>query len=241
LHIIKKFSFQKIVEYYREHGFWRSFLHSFVRIGELSKEIAFNKAEVIFFELNMADSPYSAKFNRTSHLSRVGKEDIESAEYLGGWFPKSRAMRYLDEGHILLVLKDKGKVIFYQLLELNKVNIKVLEISALIPADTAYTSYLYTLPEYRGKGIASKVKPLILKYLYDQGYRKVFNAIAPDNIPSQKVNKKAGLNPYQAVIYRRFLFLKYYCVKDYDTNKKKLFLRLGRTDKQMWKAFSKIG
>lgn len=188
----------------------------------------------------MADSHYSPKFDVTSHLSKVGREDIESAEYLGGWFPKSRALRYLDEGHILLVLKDKGKVIFYQLLELNKVNIKVLEISAFIPADTAYTSYLYTLPEHRGKGVASKIKPFILKYLYDHGYRKVFNAIAPDNIPSQRVNEKAGLNPYQTVVYRRFLFLKLYRVKDFDTNKKRLFLRLGRTDKQMWKTFSKI-
>jgi len=237
----KKSRFHRIVKYYREHGIYGSILHSFVRIGEFSKKIAYNKTGVIFFELNMDDLAFNTKIDMTSDLSRAEKEDIECAEYLGGWFPKDKALRCLDEGRFLLVLKDKGKVIFYQLLEFNKAEIKVLEISSFIPAGTAYTSYLYTLPEYRGRGVASKAKPLVLKYLYDHGYRRVFNVIASNNIASQRVNKKAGLNPYQTVLYRRFLFLRYYRVKDYETNRKKLFLRLRRTDNKLWKAFSKIG
>jgi RimJ/RimL family protein N-acetyltransferase len=99
---------------------------------------------------------------------------------------------------------------------------------------------LYTTPEFRGKGLASIIKLLQLQFLKEQGYQRVFNTIRSNNIASLKVDKKVGTKKYQTVIYRKIFFLKYYCVRDYDTNKRKRFWYIKGMDQKLWKHFSKI-
>jgi ribosomal protein S18 acetylase RimI-like enzyme len=202
------------------------------------------KRELTFFEIRMGDQLPFEENEETMNLIRVEKEEIENAEYLncwGEWFSKTKALEYLDKGNILLVLKNEGRVIFYQALEFNKVDISAIDLLSYIPEDIAYMSHMYTIPEYRGRGVASNGKRLILKYLHELGYRRVLLYIDAHNLPSQRVSIKAGLNEYQTVFYVRFLFIKYYCVKDIDSNRKKVFWRIGKTDRELLKLFSKTG
>lgn len=230
-----RFKAYKTRNYCRNYGLWKSILHFFECLG-----FTFKNLELVLFEINIDDTSFTQKNENTIDLARVEKEDIENAkEYLDEWFSRDNALKRLEKGHLLFVVKDGDKMIFYQWVELKEVSIPFIDLSFSIPDDKAYMAYIYTVPDYRGKGIASKAKPFILKHLQENGYRKVFLAIAPDNLPSIRVNKKAGFKEYQTVLYRRFLFLKYYCVTDYNTNLRKVSLSIRGTDQHLWKIFSK--
>ncbi len=142
---------------------------------------------------------------------------------------------------MFLALKNKKKIVCYQWLQLKQIYSMILALTLSIPNTTAYLSALYTVPEYRGKGLASSLIALILKYLQEHRYQKAFVLIEPDNTASKRAYKKFGFKEYQTILHRRFLFLKYYGVKEYDTNRKKVFWHITKTDQELWKTFSALG
>ena len=173
----------------------------------------------------------------------MGKEDIENVgEYLYEWFEKEEALKRLEAENVLLVVKDGEKMVFYQWINFaKKIDIPYLDLSFFIPDGTVYLVHMYTEPEYRRKGIATRSKPLMFKYLRENGIRRFFSIIAANHAESLSINRKVGLKEYQTVVYWRLLFLKYYCVKDYQTGSQKVFWGSGGTTQELWKTFSKIG
>ena len=225
----------KTRDYYRKYGLWKTILRFFDRSGVFKKKV------FIFLELELKDSISAQEHNNSINLVRARKEDIENVEeYLYEWFEKDEALKRLEAGNVLFVVKDWEKMIFYQWVEFTKIDIPYLDLSFFIPDDAVYMAYMYTEPEYRGRGIASKAKPLVYKYLQERGCRRTFYIITPDNEVAQRINKKVGYKEYQTVIYWRLLFLKYYCVKDFQTGSQKVFWGGGGTTQELWKTFSKI-
>ena len=235
VHQLTQAKIHKTLNYYREFGLWKTILRFFESSG------VFKRRVFIFFELELKDSISGQEYNNSISLIRVGKEDLEKVdEYLYEWLEKDKALKRLEAGNVLLTVKDREKMIFYQWCEFTKVDIPYLDLSFFIPDDTVYMAYNYTEPEYRRKGISSKAKPLVFKYLQERGCRRTFFIITPDNAVAQRINKKVGYKEYQTVIYWRLLFIKYYCVKDYHADSQKVFWGSGRATQELWKIFSKI-
>jgi GNAT superfamily N-acetyltransferase len=226
----------KTRDYYRKFGLWKTILNFFDRRGIFKRKV------FIFLELELEDSISDQEPKSSVDLVRVGKEDLKNVDkYLYEWFEKEEALKSLEAGNVLLVVKDEEKMIFYQWLEFTKVDLPYLDLSFFIPDGTVYTAYMYTEPEYRRRGIASRAKPLMFNYLKENGFRRTLSIIASNNTESLRLNKKVGFKEYQTVIYWRLLFLKYYCVKDYPTGSQKVFWGSGRATQELWKTFSKIG
>lgn len=239
IHQLIQVKIQKTREYYKTYGLWQYILLFFERRGVIFKRVS------IFFEINLENfPPYNANINTVSlDFVQVNKKDFETLEFPDDskWITKNIALRWLNERNCaFFALKDKNKIICYQLIEFKKANISLFELSETIPDKTVYSFALYTVPEYRGRGVALQLKLFVLQYLKEHGYQRAFLVIAPDNAASQTVNKKVGCKEYQIVIYRRLLFLKYYCVKDHDTLRKKRIWCFEKTELGLWNTFSKI-
>ncbi len=223
-------------EYYSKHGCRKTIRAIFEHTG------VFKNRALIFFELELEDSISGQKFDNSIELVRLTKEDIEhTGEYVDGWFKKDEALRRLEQGRVLFVVKKDEKMVFYQWLEFTKVDIPYIDLSFSISDDTVCMAYIYTVPDYRGKGIASNAKPFVLDYLRTQGYQKILLMITPENTASQRVNKKVGFKAYQTVLYIKILGLKYYCVKEYETRQRKVFWAMKNSPQELWRTFSKIG
>lgn len=232
--------YQYCSNYYREYGLRRS-ISSFCNLVLKPIKGAVQHKKVIFFETNIEDAVSNFKKDISMNLVSMKKEDIENLNaYNDGWFNRYKALKRLQDGCVLLTLLDNSKMIFINWLEFKKIDIPFIDLSICIPNDTVYLAFSYIDPEYRGRGIASKEKQIITKYLQECGYKKAFLVIQPENIASQKVNKKGGAKEYQVVTYRRFLFLKYYCVVDYVSGQKEIFWRIRRIDNNIWRVFSKL-
>ena len=235
-----KMKIHKAQEYYEQHGVRKLTLYCFSRIGIIFKR------EGIFFELRIEDIvPYGGNtIGMDLEFVTIKKEDdFEQIEFPDDdeWMTKDGALQWLHEKDcMLLALKRKNNIVCYQWLEFARVSIPFLALKVYLPDDTAYSSALYTVSEYRGRGVASYLKALVLQYAQEQGYHRVFLGIEPDNVASQKVNKKFGFREYQAVLCRKFLFLRYYRLKDYDSNKIKVLWSVTGKVHELWKTFSKL-
>ena len=231
-------------EYYEKYGLWPSILHFFKRI--FGYIVVFQKNTLIFYEMDIEKEVSCQKNDKTISMVRMNREDIENEhEYFDGWFKKDDALKRLKEEHTLFVVKDEGRSINFLWIDFRKVFIEVLDLSFFINDQTVYFSRIFTVPEYRGKGIASKTLPLVSKYLRESGYRKIFTVIGLKNLASQKVFKKNGFKEYQTITCRRILFLrslflKIYVVKEWDTKQRKIFWYGKKNEQQTWNFFSKI-
>jgi len=229
-------------KYYKEYGAWKFILLVFWKIRFIKKY----NYQLIFFEMKVGES--SALMQRADcimdddiYFYQASREDIENVEkYFDGWFTKKEALKRLDEGYILFLVKREDEIVIYEWLELKKVEMPFIELSFFVPDKVAYIAALYTVPEYRLKGFAARAILLVFKYLQEHGYQKVFIVIEPDNVPSIRLNKNIGFNEYQTVTYWRVLFLRYYRVVEYGMDQKKVFWRIWKTNQQLWNTFSKI-
>lgn len=236
-----------IQEYYENYGFWKSLLHFFTRLAEYVGFAFYTKA-LIFFEFDLQHAVLLSCDEQDLDFSKVEPQDLQRVEdYHDGWFDREQALQRLEAGHVLFVVKDHQNFAFFQWIELYTSKIPSIDLSSFpLPEKTACMAYIFTKPEYRGRGYASKAKPLVLHNLREQGLHNVFLVIAPENTISQRVNKKAGFREYQTVTYRKIffhhsVFFKYYLVKDWNSWRIKIFWSNKKPEQdKIWKVFSKI-
>ena len=199
----------------------------------------------IFLELEIEEKTYYIEKNNQIRFLRLRKDNFEELDYRGRWLTKEQALKRLDKGFVLFAGYDNEKMICHEWIELHQIGFSSFELSPVIPDNTAYVCHLYTDPQYRGRGLALQITSIVLQYLKDHDYRKVFIIVAPENISSLKLHEKFRYRAYQTVFYcrcsfRNVLSLRYYFVKDCDTNRRKIFWRIGKAEQELWRTFSKI-
>lgn len=230
---------QKIRYYFKKYRIIKALFHFLSHIGTIYKR------EYLFFEIKLQGiiPNNKDKSDLDFDFIWVKKNDFDHYDFPDeqGWITRDEALRRLKQRNCILLALTKGnKIICYQWSDFDRAHIPRLGLLVYIPAKVAYPLAMYTRPEFRGKGLATKLKLLQLHFLKEQGYQRVFLVIRTDNLASQIVNKKCGYKAYQTVTYRKISFLKYYCVKDYATNKRKNFLYIKERDQKLWNFFSKI-
>jgi ribosomal protein S18 acetylase RimI-like enzyme len=199
-----------------------------------------------FYELSLNDRIIFDKHESVMGLEFIAirnEDELGSCEFPADdkWMKKDLAVRWLREAHCeLLALKSKNRIVAYNWFWFSSMRVQFLDLVLALPDNTAYLSALYTMPEFRGKKIASHLKGFVLQYLYEHGYKHVFLIIEPENVASQKTNNKFGFREYQTVLFRRFIFIRYYRLKDCTTNKAKIFWSIMGKGLELWKIFSKF-
>lgn len=235
----------KTREYYKEHGFHESILRISRGIIKPLKRFIFLEKEFIFFELNLYKEPlFLPKNDDYINIFKVWRNDLENFQkYDDGKYNKNKALKRISQGCKLLVAKDNDNIIYYEWLESKRIYISALDLMLFLPDQTVYSAWSYTNIKFRNKGYASRSGPFMLKLLKECGYKHLFLIIDPINKPSIRLKKKVGYKEYQTIIYKRFLFLKYYCLKDYSTDDKLTYWCIrGFRNRypSLWKRFSKF-
>lgn len=228
---------QKSRDYYKKFGLYKFLLNSLELRG-----IVF-KRELIFWEKELCNAILHKEYTDYVDFVKINKNNPDPVEFQheGVFIAKEEVFRRLSQRDCtFFILKIGSKIVCYQFIEFNLAYIPFFRLLFSIPSKSAYSSTLYTLPEFRRKGFALRLNLLVQQYLKDRGYQKVFVLTEMDNVPAQKVHEKAGFRKYQTVVYRGFFFLKYYVVMDCKKNISKSYWHLGRTDHKIWKTFSKI-
>ena len=171
-------------------------------------------------------------------LMEITRDQIEGyPDYFDGWFDRDKAIRFLDEGDVLLGLWDNDRIIFFQWLGLRRIRFLRLGLEIIPPAEYCSMACMYTPPERRGQGIATMAKPKVIDFLRNGSFKYIIGLISPKNRTSRNINEGIGGIPYQNVIYHRVLFLKIYRLRSLKYDKKATFFKVGERDERIWKYF----
>jgi len=190
---------------------------------------------VIFESMNLDN--YTYNFDGLYSFMVATVDDIEKEkDYNDYWYGKKEAMRRIQDGHCLFFLKEDNRMIFFMWGE-KKPTINWLDLHFQMPPDFIYLTGVYTVPECRNRGIAAKIKKEVFHYLKRQGVKHIIGIVDPSNTTVLKMDYQEGWREYQRFHYKRFWFLKYYCVHKYKSEQRKRFITLFKAPKDIWKTF----
>lgn len=119
----------------------------------------------------------------------IGGDIQKVPDYYDGSFSKGAAIRYTKKAHHLFVLKENEKMVCFIWVETKSVQIPCFDLHFNIPVDMSYLSGLYTLPGYRNRGLAYKLKKEINQYLKKEGFNHLMAAAVLNNSTALGLNK----------------------------------------------------
>lgn len=99
-------------------------------------------------------------------------------------------------------------------------------------SDSAFIHNVYTVPEYRGLGIAPRVIDAICQYLYSEGRKKVYLTVFEGNIPSMNAVYQAGFRKIGAVNYVKIFPLRLYRITANSKTNLNVIKKMALTDQK---------
>lgn len=225
----------KTIAYYKQYGILQ-FLKRFFGVLGL---VPFSRT-IIFIVLDLKDYTYDRKKPYSFHLATIEEmqNEQEYQDYMKRCgFTKKEIIYRLQKGLTLFILKENNKMVYFLWMEKKNAVIKGFHMPLHLPQEIVYSSGAYTLPDYRGKGIASKIKKEVFHYLKEEGVKKVLGVDMPENTVALRINKKLGYKEYQTVTYKRYWYIRYYTVQKYSSSEYKTFITLFKAPNDLWKTF----
>jgi ribosomal protein S18 acetylase RimI-like enzyme len=114
------------------------------------------------------------------------------------------------EQHVFPTVQDKGHIIGYIKVGVNRVYVHDFDEIIELPRNTAMIYDTLILPEYRGHGIASFMITETVRLLRQRGFDNLWCHIPPWNIPSIRAYSRAGFRRVAHVKFMRFLKWQFY-------------------------------
>ena len=219
----------------KREGVLRTIVFAFKRMGFI-----FCRREMLFYRLDLNQFQDDSKGSYSFRIATPEELQRRRDHYKGwdGWLGYDAILRRVQEGHLLFLVEDGDKIVFSQWAEIREGALNWLDIHMSLPQNTAYTTFIHTAPEYRGKGIAYRTNREIFSYLKEQGFSRVVLAIDPSNTASVRLNTKLGFVNYQAVRYRRYAFVKCYRIRECGgAQRTRTCMGLFKTPAGIWDQF----
>ncbi|MBC7790287.1 MAG: GNAT family N-acetyltransferase [Anaerolineae bacterium] len=117
--------------------------------------------------------------------------------------PASLVTDRLGSGHLCFAARYQGRIIGATWATTKRAWIDYLDYDLPLRAGEVYTYDGFTLPEYRGHGVAPAISVHMLRYFAEAGYQRATRTILPENSASLRARKKAGYTPVGVMGYMR--------------------------------------
>jgi GNAT superfamily N-acetyltransferase len=124
-------------------------------------------------------------------------KECELDEYLA-FRPETVRARVIDRlasGHLCFVARHEGRVVSACWTATQRAWTEFLGCEIELAADEVYLFDSFTLPAYRGQGIAPALCLHELRHFQQAGYRRVIRATTPENKPALRAHAKTGFRP----------------------------------------------
>ena len=134
---------------------------------------------------------------------------------IGGKFKKFNTNfgKMLESGNTCIIAETHGEFVHWTWVAFNEAFVTEIERKIRIESDSAYVYAVYTVPEYRGLGIAPKAMEKILSYLHERGNKKAYVLIRPNNFPALRYAHKVGFKKIGMIRFVKLCKLKLYRYK----------------------------
>jgi GNAT superfamily N-acetyltransferase len=114
----------------------------------------------------------------------------------------SEVSRRLEAGHLCFAARHEGRLVGASWVYTGQAWwVGYLACSMRLATDEAYLYHTYTSPSYRGQRISAARDAAQVRYLRNDGYRRVLALVPPWNKPSLRALEKAGWKPLGVMGY----------------------------------------
>jgi ribosomal protein S18 acetylase RimI-like enzyme len=191
-------------------------IHSFkIKIGELYAIVReqcrrfFVREKIFAFEKSLpASSKIEAKVEADVRLAQ--SIDISKLTEKFG----ARGMKEgIRKGHLCFIADMDGEILHYKWVAFDEAYVSELKRKIHFDSNSAYIYSSFTVPDYRGFGLDSKVTTKVFDYLNEQGIEKVYILVRHNNFPSQRVIQKVGYRKMGEIRFIQVLSSRKYTCK----------------------------
>ena len=112
---------------------------------------------------------------------------------------RSLVAERLTSGHLCFVARHEGRVVSACWTATRRAWTDFLRAEIELAVGDAYLFDAFTLPAYRGKGVAPALYAHQLRELQQLGYRRAIRATVPENEPALRANLKRGFRPVRVI------------------------------------------
>lgn len=191
---------------------------------------------LVFLKLDVAALPPGDVSEPAMHSISVA--DVRAQPlFSDGFYSREKTLDRLAQGHELFAIKHDGANACFGWMEQSRIEIKWTRLHFDMPRDVVYLGGLYTVPEMRGCGLASRMWLTLGQRCKNQGARHLLVTIDPLNTPSRQLHRKLGFSEYQIVHFKRFAFFNYYRVQDTQSRVCRRWVTLFGCPPELWKTF----
>lgn len=220
--------------YYKNRGMVQFIVEIFRQLGfEL-----FNY-RIIFAILDLNDLPDQGDKENSCTFHTATIDELRNEEnYLNERYPLKETIYRIKQGHLLFVQLVDGRMVNFLWVVRKNACLDWFCMPLNVPPNMVYEYGGYTIPEFRGRGFASRNKKSAFHHLKREGVRYVLAALVPNNLVARHIHKKMGFVEYETVHYRRFWHIRYYTVEKTDATDRKSYISLFKTPKNLWSTFA---
>jgi ribosomal protein S18 acetylase RimI-like enzyme len=102
----------------------------------------------------------------------------------------------LRSGHLCFVARYKGSIVAAAWIAFEPIWVPFLGCRIDVGPGEAHIYDKFTLPAYRGHGIANAVRTCYLRHLQQAGFRRATGAVLPENVSSLRDDTRGGFRVY---------------------------------------------
>jgi len=154
-------------------------------------QIGIKESKSFIYMINLENKTFLKEKTPISHLVSIRRCTKKDADGLPKKLGKTRFLKNLEEGHIMIGAFIEKDIVGYIWLSFQKVYVP--EIKAWIEFDGGYLWDLYVTPKFRKKGIGKTLVKHALKTTHAiVETKKAYALVNAYNIPSQKMFESMG-------------------------------------------------
>ena len=146
----------------------------------------------------------------------LSEKEMSNVARCEDWLSETMLLDRLQRGRKCFALKHRGRIVSYLWCDFETINAPCYKMT--LKNDEVHIYNVYTLPEYRGKGLASFMRYQCYKALNEKGIEKYYSHCDAFNTPSMRYKEKMKV-PIQKLGFYCALGDKYswnWIIKEYN-------------------------
>lgn len=180
----------------------------------------------------------SASEGNDADIRRVTPAEIRSwPDKADGWYTREAALGRMARGCELFVLRHEGRDACFGWVERERGEIRWIRLPLSLPPEVAYLTALFTVPEFRRKGLARRTWIGLSRYCRRMGASRLFVVIDPTNEVSLRLHRSMGFRDYQRIDFSRVLFVNCYRVRSTETGELTVWVGPSDGPAALWRSF----
>ncbi len=179
-------------EIYKKEGIWSLWIR-------ILGETVYRRA--VLFDRNL-DEPVPGGSSRLPvTIRRLAENETEAYIEFQPDTDMVDLRRCMQDGHYCYVAWHNGRIVYALWGVTGSAWIDYLSSTIRLAPDETYLYESYTLPDFRGQNIPASMSTHIFRKLTEEGIRRGFCVVLPENKPAMRHVEKSGWNPCGMIGY----------------------------------------